>query len=353
MAAQTLSGTINVTIAVFEQVVGALFNWHVHIYATQGNSDTPRGAILTDYIEGAGVNVWSHTSTPFTQLNTAQNLAGLTLVDGDRIVIELGYTKRNTVTTSFFGQIYYGTCDPNLHTPQATDGTAGNTNATLAVGHIDFSVSLTESSTPIVKVSQAPIEVITGAQAGALVQLAQVVIEVVSQNITFPITPGGGGSVAPIFGGGGPLPGSVTNVIVGPARIFISPYGVATLPTTGFPPSAFQHIYGVPAVTGFTEVGYTTGPTTFTYKATKEEVFAPTSLIAVDVFPTDEMAQIEFTALEMVYSSLMSAFDNVGSTTDVTGDFIYGGNSTSILTPSTFSVFLSGSVSISVIQLMA
>ena len=63
-----------------------------------------------------------------------------------------------------------------------------------------------------------------------------------------------------------------------------------------------EHTDGVPT-TGI-EVGYTQDAATFTYKQNKQEVEAEQSLNPVDVFIVNEEIQIEFNAMEHVYSSL-------------------------------------------------
>jgi hypothetical protein len=134
-----------------------------------------------------------------------------------------------------------------------------------------------------------------------------------------------------------------SNILAGPARIFLGAFGTAVAPVTGAPPTLFAHTAGVPSglQTGFTEVGYTTGPATFDYKATKEEIVPEQSLIAVDVFTKEEMAQLSFTAYERVFVTLKAAFDNIGSQSDATGELYYAGNGTNIIAPSTFLVFMS------------
>lgn len=136
---------------------------------------------------------------------------------------------------------------------------------------------------------------------------------------------------------------TASNVLAGPARIFLGSYGTAVLPVTGAPPTLFAHTAGVPSglQTGFTEVGYTTGDTTFDYKATKTEINPEQSLLPVDVFTSDEMSQISFTCLERVYVALNAAFDNVGTVSDANKDLYYAGNGVAILTPKIFCVYLS------------
>lgn len=134
-----------------------------------------------------------------------------------------------------------------------------------------------------------------------------------------------------------------SNILAGPARIFIGAYNSAVAPVSGTPPTLFQHTSGVPSglQTGFTEIGYTTGPATFVYKATKEEIVPEQSLIAVDVFTKQEEASLVFTAYERQFTILKAAFDNVGSVSDGSKDLYYGGNGTTIIQPSTFTVFMS------------
>ena len=136
---------------------------------------------------------------------------------------------------------------------------------------------------------------------------------------------------------------SAPAIIASPARLFIGTYSGVVLPVTGAPPTLFQHTAGVPSglQTGYTEVGYTTGDATFEYKATKEEISPEQSLIAVDVFTKEEMAQVTFTAMERTYNTLKVAFDNIGTVSDANKDLYYGGNGLSIVAPLTVSLFLS------------
>lgn len=136
---------------------------------------------------------------------------------------------------------------------------------------------------------------------------------------------------------------NASNILAGPARVFIGVYGTAVLPVTGTPPTLFAHTLGVPSglQTGFTEVGYTTGPVTFEYKSTKVEINPEQSMMPVDVFTTEEMNKITFTALERTFAALREAFDSVGQVSDSSKDLFYYGNGTSILTPQAFCVFMS------------
>lgn len=133
------------------------------------------------------------------------------------------------------------------------------------------------------------------------------------------------------------------NIMAGPARIFIGAYSAVVLPVTGTPPTLFQHTDGTPSgvQTGFSDIGYTIGPVTFDYKSTKEEIIPEQSLAAVDVFVKEEMAQITFNAYERTFIAMRSAFDNVGTQSDATGDLFYAGGGQSIVTPLINSVFMS------------
>src|SRR6185295_3992077 len=110
------------------------------------------------------------------------------------------------------------------------------------------------------------------------------------------------------------------NIHIGAARIFLG----VTPTVTGNPPEMLEHDDGVPT-TGI-EVGYTQDAATFTYKQNKEEVEAEQSLNPVDVFIVNEEIQIEFNAMEHVYNSLKTAFDNVGSVDDDEKMLFYGGD---------------------------
>lgn len=108
---------------------------------------------------------------------------------------------------------------------------------------------------------------------------------------------------------------------IGAAHIFID----VTAPATGDPPNKTPHVSGVP--TSGTEVGYTQGTSTFTYKQTKQEIDAEQSLNPVGVFTTTEECMLEFTAMEHTYETLKAAFDNVGTSQTATEDLFYGGDS--------------------------
>ena len=128
------------------------------------------------------------------------------------------------------------------------------------------------------------------------------------------------------------------NIHIGAARIFLG----VTPPDTGDPPELLEHVDGVPT-TGI-EVGYTQDAATFTYKQNKEEVEAEQSLNPVDVFIVNEEIQIEFNAMEHVYNSLKTAFDNVGSVDDEEKMLFYGGDGAGLVSVNTQCVALTSRI---------
>jgi hypothetical protein len=124
-----------------------------------------------------------------------------------------------------------------------------------------------------------------------------------------------------------------SNIHIGAGRIWLG----VTPPASGAPPTLMGHTNGVPA-TG-TEVGHTEGNAVFTYRPTKELIPSEQALGAVGVFTTDEMCQLTFKAQERVYQNLRTAFDAIGTVSDVNKDLFYGGGLT--ISPLTQAVMLS------------
>ena len=197
LAAQTISGNVDVVIPILESSASADFNWGVHIWVTQGNSSTVRGTLLTDYNEALGTNEWPTTITA-KGLNAAQAMTSVIASAGDRIVVEIGYYARNAVSTTFTGTLRYGTCDTLNNFAFATDLTAGDTGTALTTKapFISFSSAITEgtvdgrlsqavretiiNANPSAQLSQAVRETIINANPNA--QLSQMVREVIIAN---------------------------------------------------------------------------------------------------------------------------------------------------------------------------
>jgi hypothetical protein len=134
-----------------------------------------------------------------------------------------------------------------------------------------------------------------------------------------------------------------SNIHIGAARIFLG----VTPPDSGNPPDLLEHVDGVPGTESTpngVEVGYTQDAATFTYKQNKQEVVAEQSLNPVDVFVVSEEIQIEFTAMEHVYETLKTAFDNVGSLNDTTHMLFYGGDGGGLVSVGTQCVALTSRI---------
>lgn len=98
----------------------------VHIYVTQGDSDTPRGTLLSTTSAGAEFA----TGTNRGRGTGALTLSSLAVNAGDRLVVEVGYQARNTVATSYTGTLRYGGTN-------AVD-TAENTTTNARPGYVEF-----------------------------------------------------------------------------------------------------------------------------------------------------------------------------------------------------------------------
>lgn len=148
LAAQTISGTVNVCIGVVEPFGSQDFFWHLHLYVTQGDSDTPRGTLLADYVEVT--NEWPvnpNASYAYgVALASAQSLSSLAIQDGDRLVAEIGYVARNNFATLVSGFLCYGTEYGSAKVVRTADLTVGGAigSANIYAGFLSFSNSIAE-----------------------------------------------------------------------------------------------------------------------------------------------------------------------------------------------------------------
>jgi hypothetical protein len=144
------TGTVNVMLGVDTTSTDANTHFHLHIYVTQGDSDTPRGTLLSDYREAAGVNEWSTDfNTCAKALNAAQSLSSVTVSDNDRIVVEIGATFRNTSTTTYYASCRYGGDGWRRDLVAGDQGSAGR-------GYIEFSENI--QTLEVARVTQGPVE---------------------------------------------------------------------------------------------------------------------------------------------------------------------------------------------------
>lgn len=118
LANTTISGTIDFAIRASEANAAANAFMHLYIYVTQGDSDTPRGVLLSDYI---GATEFSTTAGGRSEAAVALT-GSVAAQTGDRIVIEIGVQFQNTVATSYNTTIQYGGVN-------ATDLAGTNTTA--------------------------------------------------------------------------------------------------------------------------------------------------------------------------------------------------------------------------------
>ncbi len=177
--AQTISGTVDLVVAVSESNAGADFFFHVHIYVTQGDSDTPRGTLLSDYVENT-TNEWT-TTAQGQGLQSAQSLSSLAISAGDRIVVEIGFIARNATTITRNGKVWCGTRHPTSLGISA-DLTVGSTDTNLA-GYVSFSGTITEPN-PEVRASQVMVEVASETLSSQ--RISQLVVEAATAGVPSP-----------------------------------------------------------------------------------------------------------------------------------------------------------------------
>lgn len=146
----TFAGTLNAMFAVAESLNDADFAYYLHVYLTQGNSDTPRGTLLANYADPL-TNEWAQTTATGRALSAAQNLSSIAALAGDRIVAEIGFRARNTTTGSRNGTIYYG--------GNGADLVVGGAPAS-GIGYLDFSDAFTLVDNPTLRTTQLAIETV-------------------------------------------------------------------------------------------------------------------------------------------------------------------------------------------------
>jgi hypothetical protein len=199
------SGTLNVMMAVQESNTDADLAYYLHAFVTQGDTDNLRGTLLANYND-LNTNEWGTTALGKT-LSAAASLSAVSALTGDRIVIEIGYRARNTLTSSRSGTIYYG--------GNGSDLVSGGA-ATSGVGYFDFSDTFTLADNPVLRVSQLAVEALrrptqpnlfvsqlaietVRRTSNANLRLSQLAIEVVRRNGS-PPSSGQGGMLIVIAG---------------------------------------------------------------------------------------------------------------------------------------------------------
>ncbi len=163
----TFAGTLNAMFAVAESLNDADFAYYLHVYITQGNSDTPRGTLLANYADPL-TNEWAQSTAVAKALSAAQALSGVAALAGDRIVAEIGFRSRNITTGTRNGTIYYG--------GNGTDLVAGGA-PTSGIGYLDFSDAFTLTDNPSLRATQVALETVRRPSSPNL-RATQVAVEV-------------------------------------------------------------------------------------------------------------------------------------------------------------------------------
>ena len=166
-ADHNFSGTLNLMMGVQESNAAADMAYYLHIFVTQGDTDNLRGTLLANYAD-PDTNEWGTTALG-KALSAAATLTAVAALTGDRIVVEIGYRSRNTVTTSRTGTIWYGGSGSDLTSGGAADG---------GVGYFDFSDTFTLVDNPVLRVSQVAVETLRRPTEARL-QVSQLAVETV------------------------------------------------------------------------------------------------------------------------------------------------------------------------------
>ncbi len=166
-ADHNFSGTLNLMMGVQESNAAADMAYYLHIFVTQGDTDNLRGTLLANYAD-PDTNEWGTTALG-KALSAAATLTAVAALTGDRIVVEIGYRSRNTVTTSRTGTIWYGGSGSDLSSGGAADG---------GVGYFDFSDTFTLVDNPVLRVSQVAVETLRRPTEARL-QVSQLAVETV------------------------------------------------------------------------------------------------------------------------------------------------------------------------------
>lgn len=134
LAAQTISGTLDVLLGVQESAGDADFFFRVHAWISQGDTDSLRGTLLSQFEDSTGE--WPTTGTGCGFGDGPQALTDVAVTEGDRLVIELGYVAQNATASTRTGTIWFGTRRAN---GDLTNGSTQVSGSTGLNGHILFS----------------------------------------------------------------------------------------------------------------------------------------------------------------------------------------------------------------------
>lgn len=165
LAPQTISGTVNMVMAVEESAAGAEFFTRLHIYVINSTAGTLLGTLLNQYEEtsGGGATEWPTTSTG-RDLQSAQTLTSVVVPsDGNdyRLVIEMGVLAENSTSTPFTASIRGGATTGQGAFAEFPDLTVGSTSTLNTAGYFEFSGTVSYAADVIPNVSPATATILT------------------------------------------------------------------------------------------------------------------------------------------------------------------------------------------------
>lgn len=102
VASGTLSGVVSWAIGALESNLLANDHLRIHIYVTTGSSDTPRGTLLSGFLD---TNEFTTSAAGYSSLDQA--ISTLSVTAGDRVVVEVGYQSQTT-SSSYSATMNYG-----------------------------------------------------------------------------------------------------------------------------------------------------------------------------------------------------------------------------------------------------
>lgn len=109
LIAQLISGTMQLMAGVRASNIAAELYYSVHLWATQGDTDLIRATLIDQFSELAtSLNPFPADPKGRDLILSAAIDAG-TIMDNDRLVLEVGYIARNISGTAYAGGLYYST----------------------------------------------------------------------------------------------------------------------------------------------------------------------------------------------------------------------------------------------------
>lgn len=132
----TIDGTVQWVHGLLESSALSDMVPHLHVYVTVGDSDTVRGTLLSDFI---GATEYPTTAAGATE--GAQTLSSVAALNGDRVVVEVGFRANNVLITDQTGTINFGGTG-------GTDLTDGSTSVTTQPGWVEFSYDFSVAPPP-------------------------------------------------------------------------------------------------------------------------------------------------------------------------------------------------------------